>query len=171
MAKKTVLYDTKLAVQKIRSAFSLISQHKLLNNLIIIILGDVNDGTDIYATQPHHQAITNVEQQAFELSGILSTNISQLKSTYKNIYIECVPGNHGRAGRSAHEAANWDIVTYRYLASELQGQHISVTFGDYTRENIFLRTITVCGKKLLLYHGHGILNAIPRGDKMIFFFS
>lgn len=125
------------------------------DELHVFMLGDVNDGTGIYATQPHHQAETNVEEQAEQLSELLVPYFQRLKRDWGRVRIETVPGNHGRAGREAHEAANWDIVAYKYLRNKLTADKIPVGIGDRGR-NKFLRTITVRSHKYLLYHGHDI---------------
>ena len=74
-----------------------------ITELVIALIGDVNDGTDIYATQPHHQAITNVEHQARELSTYLAHWLEKQSQVWPSIRVEAVPGNHGRAGRFAHD--------------------------------------------------------------------
>lgn len=125
--------------------------------LSIFILGDVNDGTGIYATQSHYQAITNVEQQASEVAHLLSDMIvEQQESWAGGVDVHCVAGNHGRAGKFAHEAANWDLVTYRYMSlllRERAGINVSIPRAD---ESPFLRKVDIHGHGYLLYHGHDI---------------
>lgn len=123
--------------------------------LHITLLGDANDGSDIYATQPHHQAITNVEQQAEELSEFLCDWLLRLQVYYPNIDIETIPGNHGRSGKFSHEMANWDIVTYKYLNFKLKGR-IKVNQHSPDDYNGFVRKVNWLGWNYLLYHGHEI---------------
>lgn len=124
------------------------------DELVICLLGDVNDGTGIYPTQFHHQKITNVERQAFYLSSELAQFIERQSDVWGKVRVEAVPGNHGRGGRDAHEAANWDIVTYNYLDAKLEAAGIKV--GQSGETNPFLRKIKVRGHSYLLYHGHDI---------------
>ncbi len=126
----------------------------LFDELVICMLGDVNDGTGIYPTQFHHQAITNVEEQADILSKLLAKFAIEQRNVWHNVRIETVPGNHGRGGRDAHEAANWDIVCYRYLAKELEHDGIKVGIGSPS--NPFLRKVKIRKHDYLLYHGHEI---------------
>jgi DNA polymerase II small subunit/DNA polymerase delta subunit B len=139
--------------KRITRIHSLLSDYKL-DELVICLLGDVNDGTGIYPTQFHHQAISNVEEQADILSELLAKFARGQCSVWKKIRVECVAGNHGRGGREAHEAANWDIVAYRYLAKDLADDEIKVNIGS--EGNPFLRKIQVRKHKYLLYHGHEI---------------
>ena len=125
-----------------------------ITELVIALIGDVNDGTDIYATQPHHQAITNVEHQARELSTYLAHWLEKQSQVWPSIRVEAVPGNHGRAGRFAHEAANWDIVAYRYLEYQARALNIPVNIGE--GDDLFLRKVLIRGHNYLFYHGHDI---------------
>lgn len=132
------------------------------DELVIPLLGDVNDGTGIYATQAHHQAETNVEEQAEQLTDVLAPWLRTQKKAWGRVRVECVPGNHGRAGRFAAEAANWDVVAYKYLRAKVKPDGIPVGLGR-GNDNLFLRTIEVRKHRYLLYHGHEIhsFNSIP----------
>lgn len=124
-----------------------------IDKLIICMLGDVNDGTGIYKTQAHHQAISNVEQQADELSNYLVDFSLKQQDVWSKVEIEAIPGNHGRSGSFVHEAANWDMVTYRYLDLKLRDR-LRVDWNRHT--DPFIRRIDVRGHPILMYHGHGI---------------
>jgi DNA polymerase II small subunit/DNA polymerase delta subunit B len=124
------------------------------DELVVCLLGDVNDGTGIYATQPHHQAESNVEEQAEQLSELLAPWFRKQKKVWKDIRLETIPGNHGLVSRFCHEAANWDIVTYKYLKAKLERDGIQV--GINRTGNKFLRKVQVRKHHYLLYHGHDI---------------
>jgi predicted phosphodiesterase len=124
------------------------------DRLVVFLLGDVNDGTDIYATQPHHQAITNVEQQANELSGLLSEWLLGQIRIWGAVSVEAVPGNHGRSGRATHEAASWDVVTYRYLSLRLKNR-VAVGMNTSSHDP-FIRKVKIRNHYYVLYHGHDI---------------
>ncbi len=134
---------------------------KNITELVVCMLGDVNDGSEIYPTQPHHQVETNVEVQAEEITEILTPFFLKMKEIWGNVRIETVPGNHGRSGRFAHDFASWDTVTYKYLRGKLKGD---VQVGiNKSGVNPFLRRVNVLGHNYLLYHGHDIkiFNGIP----------
>ena len=121
-----------------------------INQLVVMLLGDANDGNDIFATQAHEQAITNVEQQAWELSDYLAGWLKNQKEIWPSIRVECVPGNHGRSKGSA-EAANWDFVMYRYLKMKAK-QYARVGYG----EGEWLRKVAIRGHQYVLFHGHDV---------------
>ncbi|MFQ5591257.1 MAG: hypothetical protein ACE5HE_08855 [Phycisphaerae bacterium] len=132
---------------------SLLSGGYDIRRLVIFELGDANDGTGIYPTQEHHQAITNVERQAEELATYDAAWYKEQAKVWGAVEVEAVPGNHGRAGRFAHEAASWDLVYFQYLRLMLRGA-VDVRFereGDP-----FLRIVELWGHRYLLYHGHAI---------------
>ena len=159
--RKTISYNPDVFVRRMKDLRDSIAKIKYLLNseydfdkLVIFQLGDANDGTDIYKTQPHHQAITNVEAQAYELSQIYVDHLTDLGDIFPRIEIEAVPGNHGRAGRFAHEGANWDIVTYRYTQMQLANTNIFLHMNPI--DNPFIRQVGIRGWNYLLYHGHEI---------------
>jgi hypothetical protein len=125
------------------------------DELVVMALGDVNDGSEIYPTQPHHQEVSNVNKQAMRLSERLAPWLVEQKKVWGHVRVECVPGNHGRAGKWAHEAANWDMVTYEYLRLRLAGQGIAVNVNAEA-DNIFIRKVGIRGHQYVLYHGHDI---------------
>ncbi len=124
------------------------------DELVILLMGDLNDGTDIYPSQTHHQELSNVEAQADEIADYLAGIVRGFKPYYPRIRIETVPGNHGRSGRAAHEAANWDIVAYRYLRGNLKADGIPVHMGD--SDSKFVRKVGIRRWDYLLFHGHQI---------------
>lgn len=131
---------------------SLLSGYKF-DSLTVCFLGDINDGTGIYPGQEHYQAVSNVEAQADEVSQLLEKFLLKQQTTWGDIRVECVPGNHGRSGRFAHESANWDLTAYRYLKLRLAGE-IPVSFNE--AEDPFVRKMEVRNWRYLLYHGHDI---------------
>lgn len=159
--KKTTTFDTDIFKERmdaLANRLGAIRKHLKgyeFDKLIIACLGDANDGTDIYAGQPHYQAVTDVEQQASELAEYLSGWTLKLRDIWGPVEWECVPGNHGRAGKWAAEAANWDTVAYRYMGFRLEKDNIPVNLGEKGQDP-FLRKIFVRGHPILLYHGHDI---------------
>lgn len=139
---------------KVASINDLLTGKYKFDELVIFLLGDVNDGTDIYPTQAHHQESSNVEQQAWEFAEFYADFIRKIKPLYPSVRIETVPGNHGRSGRFAHECANWDIVAYRYLGNNLRDDGVPVIIGR--GDNLFVRKVKVRKHNYLLFHGHQV---------------
>lgn len=136
---------------KIRDIKKCLGTYKF-DGLRVAILGDAVDGSEIFATQPHHQAVSSAEQQSYELSGLLAEWLVGQKKVWRNLSVDCVTGNHGRQGHFAHENSNFDLVTYRYLQHSLKGK-IDVHFDPLQP---FIRKLDIHGNKILLYHGHEI---------------
>lgn len=126
-----------------------------LDRLYVNILGDVNDGTGIYPTQGHHQYVSDVQRQAAELADLLVPWLLEQQEIWGDVEVNCVPGNHGRAGKFAHEAASWDIVSYEYMRRDLLPHHLFVNINAGGR-NPFIKKVTVRGHRYVLYHGHDI---------------
>lgn len=122
-----------------------------VEKLIIAMLGDFNDGSDIYPTQDHHQEITNPIQQAEELGTYLTDWVHTQRDIWKRVEIQAVCGNHGRIGKRIHEAANWDLLVYKHLEKSLKGIPIS-----YDQSDIGIQMFDVYKHRFLLYHGHKI---------------
>lgn len=127
---------------------------KKASRLVIFILGDVNDGTDIYRGQPHYQAVSDVEKQAMEFASYMWSWLSRLADVWKTVEVFGICGNHGRAGKTAHERANWDLVAYRYMDLGNRDDRIKIW---HSKDEMFMRTVELHGHGYLLYHGHEIL--------------
>jgi predicted phosphodiesterase len=139
---------------------SLLSDYSF-DKLVVLCLGDVNDGTDIYATQTHYQAESDVEAQASQLAEYMHGWLRRAKQTWGQVEVQAVPGNHGRVSRFAKETANWDRVAYRYLQMLSQPDGIPVTFE--AEGDPFLRKVFIRAHSYLLYHGHDVktFSSIP----------
>ena len=127
-----------------------------VDKLVVWLGGDVNDGEGIFASQPHEQRVSSVEQQASECAQMLLGFLTRQKAVWGEIEIRCSPGNHGRSDRglkSGHDRTNWDIVTYRYLKLLCSPLGIQVTIDENPP---FVTTLTVRGWRVLLHHGHYI---------------
>lgn len=153
--KETVSFDPNIARDRLKRLGEKLASirrrlgPKTLDGLVVCMLGDMNDGSAIYATQPYHQAITNVERQADELSATLAEWLQVQRKLWGTVRVEAVPGNHGRVA-GAHEAANWDIVLYRYLMHRLGDD---IPFGMNEESDPFVRVIKIGQHKMLLFHG------------------
>jgi predicted phosphodiesterase len=157
--KKTLTFDNRILRArleafgvKLAAIRDLMSEYEF-DELVILLLGDVNDGTEIYPSQAHHQDTSNVEDQASDLSAFLAPWLRAQADVWGRVRVEAVPGNHGRAGKGAHEAANWDIVAYKYTSFRL-GDSIPVHLNR--QGSPFIRKTRVYEHDLLLHHGHEI---------------
>lgn len=125
------------------------------DKLIVVLLGDMIDGADIYPSQTHGQEDTDPLSQSEECAKTIADWIRKQQIVWGKIEVECVGGNHGRKSHSANPKANYDILTYRTLDKLLRNNHIPVRYQDW-RGDPFLRIMKIRGHRFLLYHGHAI---------------
>ena len=160
--KRTSSFDTDIlrrrldaVVPRLERIHRLLSSAYDLEELVVCLLGDVNDGSEIYPSQSHHQEVTDPLRQAWELADYLAGWLERIQRTWRSVRVEAVAGNHGRAGKRLAESASWDVATYHYLALRLRDSGIPV---HYAQEGLdpFLRVVEVRGHRFLLYHGHGV---------------
>lgn len=144
------------------------------DEVIIVLLGDIVEGENIYPAQEHFLDQVNPEllKQVFPyLEGLKETSsVHTLLQAYLaaqfifkeviepvtkagfKLRIASVVGNHGRINRH-HPQTNGDAICYLLL------KEMSATLKSVDAE--LLGTETFCAlpvydKKVLLYHGHGI---------------
>lgn len=161
IGKRTESYSPEVAqrrinewVSTVRQRIAILRAHYEIEKLHVFLLGDVVDGANIYPSQPHHQADSNPDTQAmFAAETILKPVFEQLAEEAP-VEIDVEPGNHGRTGKHAIEAANWDITCYRYLDLLFRG-HSRITVNIATAAQ-FVKVVNVRGHGHLLYHGHEI---------------
>lgn len=124
----------------------------VIDELVVLMSGDEVDGDGIYPGQAHYQDPSNVDAQVTEWTEIMAAWLANLVPDWGTLRIECVAGNHGRAGKAAHIAANWDLTAYRELGY-LLGDNAEVR---WSHEEPFIRRVDLRGHTGVLYHGHGI---------------
>ena len=86
-----------------------------IDEVVVILAGDMIEGEDIYPTQN-----SNLAHSAIEQVQVCSESIWQALLTFRQLFkcpvrVETVPGNHGRVSRTANEKTNWDNVIYHLL--------------------------------------------------------
>lgn len=140
-----VVYNTKIASQRLYNVFvnglkliRRVSHTSPIEELVIVLNGDIIDGDSIYPTQQAHIECSPPEQMA----GFVKAFISVLKlvsPAFKQIQIYCVKGNHGRSSRYAPEESNYDLALYMQLEflldelrqSTLQNVHFTYSKSDF----------------------------------------
>ena len=88
-----------------------------LDEIIIVLAGDIVEGEDIFDHQAHQISCPVIDQ-----AKIATESIWKLIFDLHNIYlpncsirIETCPGNHGRVSYKANPKTNWDNVVYQQL--------------------------------------------------------
>ena len=88
-----------------------------LDEVVVILAGDLVEGEDIYPTQNNH-----IECSAIEQTQVCSESVWEMILKFRSLFpdvmirIETVPGNHGRVSKTANEKTNWDNVVYMIVS-------------------------------------------------------
>lgn len=115
--KHTEDYDLNVAKQRMLSIPTSIFNQSLpkIDEVVLILAGDMVEGEDIYATQTNHIECSVFDQMQACVASVWQT-ILLFRELFKcRIRVETVPGNHGRMSKTANEKTNWDNVVYYTL--------------------------------------------------------
>jgi len=160
IGKETESFDMTIVKKRVKHfvkstqrIYELMSAGCSFDRVVVLFLGDVNDGTQIYKTQPHHQAETDVNAQAVIAAETMFLPVlKDLADLYGKVEVHGVAGNHGASSRFTHEASNWDLVFYHYLRMLTKNEkRIKVHIHPD-----FIHVLPVRNHGILLYHGHQI---------------
>lgn len=121
IGKHTNYFNVEVGRQRILSVPSKVCQVigpdkvNTIDEVVVVLLGDLVEGEDIYQTQAHH-----LECSAIEQVQIASEALWQMILQFRDLFgctvrVETVPGNHGRTSKSANEKTNWDNIIHHIL--------------------------------------------------------
>lgn len=149
-------FNLQIAKERILSVPNLILSQEDVKNVdevLIMLAGDIIEGEDIFPTQAHHIECSVISQIEAAVESLWNM-ILHFRKKYKcKIRVETVPGNHGRMSKTAHERTNWDNVVYhvlRILSTTHNDSEIIINANFDT-----FHTFQVKDKVGLLYH-HGV---------------
>jgi calcineurin-like phosphoesterase family protein len=159
VGKQTASYSTEVAVERIKSIPDKLIDHPGLprfGELVVLLLGDIVDGEDIYAG--HNATLREgALDQHLAATDALWRMLLHLRRRMRNgatvrpLRVHTVPGNHGRMSHSASGRSNWDNAVYSRLADRAAHHsaegHLSVEAGLEP----FLR-VEVQGQGVLMQH-------------------
>lgn len=86
-----------------------------IDEIVVILAGDMIEGEDIYPTQNTHIECSALEQVQACTESIWKTLVTFRQLFKCPVRVETCPGNHGRVSRTANEKTNWDNVVYHLL--------------------------------------------------------
>jgi predicted phosphodiesterase len=150
--KKTKRFNMAVASKRILSIAKGLAATKLpdFDEIVIVLLGDLIEGEDIYATQNGA-----VEAPVITASKIGTEIIWQLCLDLKKLFkvpirVETSSGNHGRMSKTANPKSNWDNSIYQSLGliskySKESDITINVSLDEF-------QVIDIKGVKVLLNH-------------------
>lgn len=124
-----------------------------INELVIVMIGDMIDGESIYPGQPF-EIEYGVVKQVFILVKEVAEQLEFLSNHFKKINIKYVPGNHGRNSKFGDKYTNWDTVFYMALEAVLKGNQ-NINFEGPKDKDVML-TFKINGHKFLAVHGNNI---------------
>lgn len=123
-----------------------------LEEVVIMLAGDMIEGEDIYHTQAHHIEDSAIQQIKHAVSAFWQLAIDIRNAHDVTVRFETCPGNHGRVSRTASEETNWDNIIYQMLGLVAQAYNDSKIVVNVNFQTF--RTFDVQGKTGLIYH-HG----------------
>jgi calcineurin-like phosphoesterase family protein len=119
MGKLTDTFDSNVFASRFASIpskmVSEIGKIPDLEEIVLILAGDMVEGEDIYPTQNSH-----IEMPAIiQIKKVVDNTLLLAKALNKQfgvlVRIVTVPGNHGRVSKSASEVTNFDNIVYQTL--------------------------------------------------------
>ena len=125
-------------------------KHIKVEEAIIICGGDMANGEGIYPTQTYDQSEAPPKQVMIVVGLIMSLVLALLD---RNLPVKLygVKGNHGRLGKDADPASNWDLMAYMILKFAQREKGLKKFSVEYTEADYL--SITVRNKwKYLIRH-------------------
>ena len=115
--KHTKWFDLETARQRMEGIPFRIKEQPLpeIDEIVVILAGDMIEGEDIYPTQNTHIECSALEQVQACTESIWKTLVTFRQLFKCPVRVETCPGNHGRVSRTANEKTNWDNVVYHIL--------------------------------------------------------
>jgi len=173
VGKKTPSYDMRVAqkvldevAKRIVRIAELVQDGYRWDEVVICFLGDVLDGSEIFPGQATVQDIPNVLAQATVAARLFLPIVEASLAVAPIVRLVGVAGNHGRAGKNAAEAANWDIVCYQQLEALVKAKWGKRVFCDFNAPTVdeqgilketslfWLKLVQIRNHWFLLHHGH-----------------
>lgn len=87
-----------------------------VEDVVLVLNGDILDGEGVFATQRHEQE-DNLREQQKKASEIYIEQILKLSEEFEHVSVYCVPGNHGDI--SKRSTTNADMMLYDYVESSI----------------------------------------------------
>lgn len=164
--RSEVLFNTEIALKYLKNIkeniFKVISHARKgtnIDEIVVLLIGDIVDNEAIYDSQPHHidSFVSEQVKNATKVLWEMIVDLSKIKGI-KMTRVVTVRGNHGRT-TFGHEDSNWDTIIYQNLEyichiSGLKNIHIDAQYAEY---NI----AEVKGHKILLRHNAPITADTP----------
>lgn len=151
--KSKILFNAKIGAERVKKMADVAIRMALqrdVDEIVILMGGDMIDGEGIYFTQAMHIEQSAIEQVKETSKGFFAVARDIHAMTNLPVRIVGCPGNHGRTSKTADELSNWDQMIYVILdlLSQQVDEPISV---EYPSSRQFIVT-EVKGNRILLRH-------------------
>ena len=128
-----------------------------INEVVILVGGDMVDGSAMRANQPWEVDSTALEQAIYACPTLISEVVSSMASLFPRVRVYSVRGNHGRIGphkgNADPKSVNWDTVASEVARTQLGNLIDGERVSWVTEVEGFYRVIDVGSTGLLLIHG------------------
>lgn len=150
--KQTESFNLTVAKQRMLDISTWLSTATIptIDEIVVMLVGDLVEGEDIYANQNGKIECSALEQMQACVESIWELVVKLSNMFEVPIRIAAVPGNHGRVSKTANEKSNWDNVVYHSL-SILSANSPSLDISMDVNYKFF-HTIQVKDKICLLNH-------------------
>jgi len=153
------LYNVQIATERMQALTEQIAKlgahieaSSIIDEVVIVLAGDIVDNEGIYETQAFHLDATLLGQIQAATESLWSL-ITTLATQYPQVRVITCRGNHGRTGGA--ESSNWDNIVYYILSVLVKTTGLPVSVSTSLDE---YNTFFVKGYKGLIRH------EIPKPD-------
>ena len=156
-----VTFDKDIAASRFKSIMagmrhlneSYIQPNHSIDELVIVLLGDIVDGELIYAGQPYNQDMPLLDQLTFAAALIKKELLDPASQMFGSVRVVAIPGNHGeirndRGEHMMHPKTNFDTILALMLQMGSQDLK-NVTFDIATTT---IHTAMIRNWKFLMAH-------------------
>ncbi|MDO8640168.1 MAG: hypothetical protein Q7R33_01370 [Nitrosarchaeum sp.] len=139
--------------EKVNELTNLRRSYTRIDDLFVPMLGDMVSGGI-------HQELlkTNEDNEMGQMirgANLIAQSLTKLSSNFENVYVKCVPGNHGRMEvkpPAKNIYVSWDHMLYQWISAFCRNQkniHFEIPKSFY-------HVFTVAGRQILIMHGDSI---------------
>ncbi len=128
-----------------------------IDELVLLVGGDMVDGSSMRANQPWEVESTAMEQALYACPSLIAETVLDMAELFPKVRVYGVRGNHGRIGphkgNADPKSVNWDTVASEVARTQLGDLVDGERVTWWTEVETFYIQIDIAGTGLLLIHG------------------
>ena len=144
-------------IKKVDSIVESRSHAATLGECVLLVGGDMVDGSSLRASQSWEVDSTAMEQALNTCPDLIVDLVRALLEIFPVVRVECVRGNHGRIGptkgNSDPKSVNWDTVASETARLKMGGAVDGKRLHWHTEVESFYRVVNASGTGILFVHG------------------